>query len=87
MDDLTANNETVLASLSGAPTMAESKNEEETGGEAMGLEDSVPGRADLRLRRTQSSGERYRSDERGRERRFSEKMEGVRRQRAGSHRQ
>jgi hypothetical protein len=37
MDDLTANNETVLASLSGATTMPESKNEEETGGEAMGL--------------------------------------------------
>jgi hypothetical protein len=86
MDDLTANNETVLVSLSGAPTVPESKNEK-TGGEAMGLEDSVRGCAELRLRRTQSSRERYRSDERGRERRFSEKMEGVRRQRAGSHRQ
>lgn len=87
MDDLTANNETVLASLSGATTMPESKNEEETGGEAMGLKDSVRGRADLRLRRTLSSEERYRSDELGRERRFSEKKEGVRKQRAGSHRQ
>jgi hypothetical protein len=61
-DDLTANNEAVLASLGGAPTM--------------------PERGDLREKESQR---RYRSEDWGRERRYSESKGGVKRQRAGSH--
>jgi hypothetical protein len=62
MDDLTANNEAVLASLGGAPTM--------------------PEKEDLREKESQR---RYRSEDWGRERRYSESKGGVKRQRAGSH--
>jgi boron transporter len=62
MDDLTANNEMVLASLGGAPTMHEEKEEP----------DAMP------------EVTRYRSEEWGIERRYSETKRGVKRQRAGS---
>jgi boron transporter len=62
MDDLTANNEMVLASLGGAPSMPEEKEEP----------DAMP------------EATRYRSEEWGLERRYSETKRGIKRQRAGS---
>jgi boron transporter len=84
MDDLTANNEIVLASLGGAPKMHGEKEKDDDAEEREKQEVVREAGMTMNGNESQRRMSTYRSEEWGIERRFSEERSGVKRQRAGS---